>query len=74
MFPTWRPPIQRSPPRASPRGGVQALGKTVTSGRTQLLLGTLSAKGVVRQVAPEWRPQGGRPSQLWKVNPALASA
>ena len=53
---------------------VQALGKTVNAGRTELLLGTLRAKGVVRPAVSESRPQGGRPSQLWEVNPALASA
>lgn len=51
---------------------VQALGRTVNSGRTEYLLGHLQAKGVVRPAASG--PQVGRPLQLWEVNPSLAGA
>jgi hypothetical protein len=52
---------------------IQALGKTVTADRTDGVLGRLWAMGYVRPAARTSLPQGGRPSQRWEVNPALAT-
>ncbi|MBV8411357.1 MAG: DUF3987 domain-containing protein [Alphaproteobacteria bacterium] len=49
----------------------QGLGKTVNAGRAEALLGNLCALGFVRPLRPE---TGGRPSERWEVNPALAAA
>ena len=50
----------------------RALCRTVKASRTDLVLGRLWAGGVVRPVAHMSPPQGGRPPQLWDVNPGLA--
>jgi Protein of unknown function (DUF3987) len=50
---------------------VQALGKTVNASRAQLLLRHLHATGIVRPAAFQSPPQGGRPPQVWEVNPGL---
>jgi hypothetical protein len=50
----------------------RALCRSVKASRTDLVLGRLWAGGVVRPVAHISPPQGGRPPQLWDVNPALA--
>jgi hypothetical protein len=48
---------------------VQALGKTVNSARTEMLLRHLQSAGLVRlSVVPS---DGGRPAQQWQVNPGL---
>ena len=47
---------------------IQGLGKTVTSGGAEALLGNLYALGFVRPARTE---TGGRPSETWEVNPAL---
>jgi hypothetical protein len=51
----------------------QALGKTVNAGQADLVLGRLWSAGIVRPAAHDPLPQGGRPSQRWEINPALAS-
>jgi len=50
---------------------VQGLGKTVNAGRAEGLLANLYALGFVR---PARGRTGGRPSELWEVNPALMAA
>jgi hypothetical protein len=48
-----------------------ALGKTTDAQRTDLVLGRLYACGILRPAAHQPSPEGGRPRQLWEVNPAL---
>jgi hypothetical protein len=50
---------------------IQGLGKTVNADRAEGLLGNLYARGFVRPVRSD---TGGRPSESWQVNPALAAA
>ncbi len=52
----------------------RALCRSVNASRTDLVLGRLWSGGVVRPVAHMSAPQGGRPPQLWQVNPALGPA
>jgi hypothetical protein len=51
-----------------------ALCRSVNAGRTDMVLGRLWAGGVVQPVRHVSSPQGGRPPQLWQVNPALVPA
>jgi len=53
---------------------VQALGKTVNASRTQLLLRHLHDAGIVRPASYPMPPQGGRPPQVWEVNPTLLTS
>ena len=53
---------------------VQALGKTVNAGRAQMLLRHLHAGGIVRPAAYASSRQGGRPPQVWEINPALLAS
>jgi hypothetical protein len=52
----------------------RALCRSVNASRTDLVLGRLWSGGVVQPVTHVSPPQGGRPPQLWLVNPALAGA
>ena len=51
-----------------------ALGRTLSAEATDLVLRRLDAAGVVRPASREISPRGGRPAQLWQINPALAAA
>jgi uncharacterized protein DUF3987 len=53
---------------------VQALGKSVNASRAQMLLRSLHSGGIVRPALRALPPQGGRPPQVWEINPALMSA
>ncbi|SEO93486.1 Protein of unknown function [Rhodospirillales bacterium URHD0017] len=48
-----------------------ALAQTVTASEADRVLARLTKAGVLRPIAPEARPQGGRPALRWEVNPAL---
>ena len=48
-----------------------ALGQTVNASEADRVLARLTTAGVLRPLAPEARPQGGRPALRWEVNPAL---
>jgi len=50
---------------------VQALGKTVSAARADLVLGRLWSAGLVRPASHDPLPQGGRPAHRWDINPAL---
>jgi hypothetical protein len=52
----------------------RALCRSVNASRTNLVLGRLWSGGVVRPVDHISPPQGGRPPQLWQVNPAPGPA
>ncbi len=51
----------------------RALCRSVKASGADLVLSRLWASGVVRPVAHMSPPQGGRPPQLWEVNPRLAA-
>ncbi|HYX04730.1 MAG TPA: DUF3987 domain-containing protein, partial [Reyranella sp.] len=51
----------------------QALSRSVNAGRADLVIGHLSAGGVLRLMTHASGSQGGRPPLRWRVNPALAS-
>ncbi|HEX9326925.1 MAG TPA: DUF3987 domain-containing protein, partial [Reyranella sp.] len=51
-----------------------ALGQTVTASEADRVLARLTKAGVLRPIATEARPQGGRPALRWEVNPALQIA
>jgi hypothetical protein len=51
-----------------------ALGQTVNAGEADRVLGRLTDAGVLRPLAPESGPKGGRPARRWAVNPALRDA
>jgi hypothetical protein len=64
--------------KASGRGEVSredvrrtALGQTVNASEADRVLVRLTKAFVLRPMAPEARPQRGRPAQRWEVNPAL---
>jgi hypothetical protein len=48
-----------------------ALGQTVNASEADHVLARLVKGGVLRPIAREARPQGGRPALRWEVNPAL---
>jgi hypothetical protein len=48
-----------------------ALAQTVNASQADRVLARLTAAGVLRPIAREARPQGGRPALRWEVNPAL---
>ena len=48
-----------------------ALGQTVNASEADQVLARLTQAGVLRPIAREARPQGGRPALRWEVNPAL---
>jgi hypothetical protein len=51
-----------------------ALGQTVNAGEADRVLARLTEAGVLRPIAPESGPKGGRPALRWEVNPALRTA
>jgi hypothetical protein len=51
-----------------------ALGRTVNSGRTNVVIGRLVSAGALRPASHAVSPQGGRPALRWQVNPALTAA
>jgi hypothetical protein len=51
-----------------------ALGQTVNASQADRVLARLTHAGVLRPLAPEARPQGGRPALRWEVNPTLQTA
>jgi hypothetical protein len=48
-----------------------ALGQTVNASEADQVLSRLTKASVLRPLARETRPQGGRPALRWEVNPAL---
>ena len=48
-----------------------ALGQTVNASEADRVLVRLTEAGVLRPLAREARPQGGRPALRWEVNPVL---
>ena len=48
-----------------------ALGQTVNASEADRVLARLTEAGVLRPIAPESGPKGGRPALRWEVNPAL---
>jgi hypothetical protein len=48
------------------------LGRTVNASETDQVLYRLRSANIVRQMPDGWRATGGRPTNLWEVNPALA--
>lgn len=48
-----------------------ALGQTVNASEADRVLARLTEAGVLRPIAPEAGPKGGRPALRWAVNPAL---
>jgi hypothetical protein len=48
-----------------------ALGQTVNASEADRVLARLTEAGVLRAIAPESGPKGGRPALRWQVNPAL---
>jgi hypothetical protein len=51
-----------------------ALGQTVDAREADRVLARLVEGGVLRRLAADRRPQGGRPALRWQVNPRLTSA
>lgn len=52
----------------------KGLGRTVNATGADQVLYRLRSANIVRQVPDGWRAQGGRPTNLWEVNPALVHA
>ena len=50
----------------------EGLGRTVNASGADQVLYRLRSANIVRQMPDGWRAQGGRPTNLWEVNPALA--
>jgi hypothetical protein len=48
------------------------LSRTVNASDTDQVLYRLRAANIVRQMPDGWRATGGRPTNIWEVNPALA--
>lgn len=48
------------------------LGRTVNASDTDQVLYRLRSANIVRQMPDGWRATGGRPTNIWEVNPALA--
>lgn len=46
-------------------------GRTVNASGADQVLYRLRSANIVRQMQDGWRAQGGRPANLWEVNPAL---
>jgi uncharacterized protein DUF3987 len=51
-----------------------ALGQTVDAREADRVLARLVEGGVLRRLAADRRPQGGRPALRWQVNPLLTAA
>jgi uncharacterized protein DUF3987 len=49
----------------------EGLGRTVNASGADQVLYRLRMANVVRQMPDGWRAQGGRPTNIWEVNPAL---
>lgn len=52
----------------------KGLGRTVNASGADQVLYRLRSANIVRQMPDGWRAQGGRPTNLWEVNPALVRA
>lgn len=52
----------------------KGLGRTVNASGADQVLYRLRSANIVRQMPDGWRAQGGRPTNLWEVNPALVHA
>jgi hypothetical protein len=48
------------------------LGRTVNASDTDQVLYRLRSANIVRQMPDGWRATGGRPTNIWEVNPSLA--
>ena len=48
------------------------LSRTVNASDTDQVLYRLRSANIVRQMPDGWRATGGRPTNIWEVNPALA--
>jgi hypothetical protein len=51
-----------------------ALAQTVDAREADRVLARLVEGGVLRRLAADRRPQGGRPALRWQANPRLTSA
>lgn len=50
----------------------EGLGRTVNASGADQVLYRLRLANIVRQMPDGWRATGGRPTNIWEVNPALA--
>ena len=60
------------PSSQAKRVAFDGLSRTVNASDTDQVLYRLRTANIVRQMPDGWRATGGRPTNIWEVNPALA--